>query len=481
MKIRKTIAVTLLMGCMVSGTTAKTYYMAPNGSDANPGTQASPLATIARAQQLLAAGDTLLIRGGEYLIGANDIMSTQESIYACIFYFTKSGKAGKPICYFGYPGERPVFNLSRVKPAGKRVAGFYIHANYLHFRNFEVTGTQVTITTHTQSETFTIRRGNHHNTIENIAVHDGMGIGFVIWKGADNLILNCDAYNNYDPVSEHGSGENVDGFGCHVSDPKHTGNVFKGCRAWRNSDDGFDLITNYAPVTIDSCWAWENGYDANLVRRANGNGIKAGGYALRPINKEAPSNTISNCLAWRNPQNGFYANHHATGNKWYGNTAYNNGYNYDMLNQKSKTEATDVPGYDHVLKSNLSYHPRGRHYRNLNAAACTLENNSFLPSPLTLTADDFESLDASELSAPRKADGSLPDIRFLKVKKGRPAYQKRMGYQFDQATLTAIALPVATEAKTAQTDSRYYNLSGMVTPKTNGSISIHRGRKVVLK
>ena len=129
MKIRKTIAATLLMGCMVSGTTAKTYYMAPNGSDANPGTPASPLATIARAQQLLVAGDTLLIRGGEYLIGANDIMSTQESIYACIFDFTKSGKAGKPICYFGYPGERPVFNLSRVKPAGKRVAGFYIHAN----------------------------------------------------------------------------------------------------------------------------------------------------------------------------------------------------------------------------------------------------------------------------------------------------------------------------------------------------------------
>ena len=27
MKIRKTIAATLLMGCMVSGTTAKTYYL----------------------------------------------------------------------------------------------------------------------------------------------------------------------------------------------------------------------------------------------------------------------------------------------------------------------------------------------------------------------------------------------------------------------------------------------------------------------
>lgn len=69
----------------------------------------------------------------------------------------------------------------------------------------------------------------------------------------------------------------------------------------------------------------------------------------------------------------------------------------------------------------------------------------------------------------------------MKVKKGRPAYQKRMGYQFDQATLTAIALPVTTEAKTAQTDNRYYNLSGLTVTKANGGISIHRGKKIIRK
>ena len=47
------------------------------------------------------------------------------------------------------------------------------------FRNFEVVGIQVNITDHTQSENFRIRNG-HHNTFDNIACHDGMGIGFYL-------------------------------------------------------------------------------------------------------------------------------------------------------------------------------------------------------------------------------------------------------------------------------------------------------------
>ena len=40
-------------------------------------------------------------------------------------------------------------------------------------------------------------------------------IGFYLVRGSNNLVLNCDAYNNYDPVSENGTGGNVDGFGGH--------------------------------------------------------------------------------------------------------------------------------------------------------------------------------------------------------------------------------------------------------------------------
>jgi hypothetical protein len=58
-------------------------------------------------------------------------------------------------------------------------------------------------------------------------MHDGMGIGFYLTKGSNNLILNSDAYNNYDPVSEGGVGGNVDGFGGHPPFLQYR-NIFQG-------------------------------------------------------------------------------------------------------------------------------------------------------------------------------------------------------------------------------------------------------------
>jgi len=31
-------------------------------------------------------------------------------------------------------------------------------------------------------------------------------------------------------------------------------NVFRGCRAWENSDDGFDFYGWGSPITVDNCW-----------------------------------------------------------------------------------------------------------------------------------------------------------------------------------------------------------------------------------
>ncbi len=45
---------------------AATYYIAKNGSDANPGTLEKPFATINKGCSVLTAGDTLYIRGGIY-------------------------------------------------------------------------------------------------------------------------------------------------------------------------------------------------------------------------------------------------------------------------------------------------------------------------------------------------------------------------------------------------------------------------------
>lgn len=336
-------------------------------------------------------------------------------------------------------------------------------------KNFDIVGTQVTITTHTQSEAISIRRGGSHNIIEDIAIHHGMSIGVYITKGADNLVLNCDAYNNYDSVSEGGKGGNSDGFGCHVR-AQDTGNVFRGCRAWCNSDDGYDLINCYAPVVFDNCWAFYNGYkDFSATTPGDGNGFKAGGYGKNVQNSDfsVPRHTITQCISYNNKANGFYANHHLGGCTWTNNSAARNKYNYSMVNQQQWDVAEDVPGYDHALRNNLSYSGRSGHYTMIDQDRCVIDNNSFLPSGMTVAEKDFESYSYAEMMRQRKADASLPDILFMKLKPASPLYNKKIGWQFSPDNtpdgITAPQLPQTVHA----TQGRY-TIGGTPARPDNG-------------
>ena len=434
MKRLKTIFLLLCLPIML---TAKEYYVATNGDDANTGSIDSPFATLARAQAEVKAGDIVYIRGGRYIMEESQIMGEREKIYACVFLMDKSGTDNEHrIRYFGYPGERPIFDLSQVKPFEKRVSVFYVSGSYLHFKNIEVVGTQVTLVGHTQSECFSNRGGNN-NIYESLSMHDGMGIGFYLVKGADNLILNCDAYNNYDTVSDGGRGGNVDGFGGHP-DNNGSGNVFRGCRAWWNSDDGFDLINSGQAVVIDHCWSFYNGYrpGSTSAKAGDGTGFKAGGYGMSDSPKAPeiiPMHEVKNCIAYYNSNKGFYANHHPGGILWSNNSGYKNPSNYCMLNRKSIEEAVDVAGYGHILKNNLSYSPRSaeKHIIDINESLCQTANNSFLPTVMILTETDFLSLDAGQLTAERKADGNLPDITFLQPSESSRLYATRIGYSFE--------------------------------------------------
>ena len=391
--------------------------VAPNGSDnGGNGTVARPYATLKKAQQMLKPGtvDTVLLRGGRYAIRPQDAMGCHERNYLAVIRLYRSGSPLHPVCYMAYPGDdRPVLDFSAVKPRDLRVSAVYLDASYLHLKGFDIVGVQVTQHGHTQSEGISLHTDCHDNVVEDVRIHDGMAIGVYIKRGHDNTILNCDAYNNYDPVSEDHRGGNTDGFGCHVKSPVDTGNRFVGCRAWRNSDDGFDCINCFAPVVFDHCWAWQNGYDAGMQRRADGNGFKAGGYNRRvmPAWFKAPTDTVRQCIAFDNKANGFYANHHLTGNVWIGNTACANGaYNYNMVCQRANNSTDDVDGYGHTLIDNTSYRARREHIGNVDTARCLLRGNSFQPGVAPRQDDHMESLDSSRLAAPRKADGSLPGL-----------------------------------------------------------------------
>ncbi len=405
---------------MISSASALSQiYVAPDGNDSNPGTIEQPLESMQKAQEVARPDDTVYVRGGIYRVRQDQISNVVSSLFACVTYLDKSGTEGHTIKYWAYPGERPILDFSAVKPANQRVVGIYVVGSYIHIKGLEMTGVQVTITTHTES--YCIYSKGNHNIFEQISMHDNVGTGLRHYDGGYNLFLNCDSYRNWDNVSEDKLGSNTDGFGCH---PKSSGagNVFRGCRSWFNSDDGYDIIRSGAAVVFDSCWSFYNGYSTSFQKLGDGNGFKAGGYAYDPASKipnPVPRNTITFCIAVGNKSNGFYSNHHLNGNYWYNNTAYKNDINFSMVNRESPLADSSIWefGYNHVLENNLSYKARSSDTAYIDTSKNTLSHNSF-DLGLNITDQDFVSLDESQLMALRKPDGSLPDIDFMKPATG---------------------------------------------------------------
>ena len=414
MNFKNKLALLFLFLIKLSGVYATTFYVAVNGNNTNNGSISQPFATIQRAQEAVRPGDTVYIRGGVYKM-QEDQIARKERIWAFVNYLDKSGKQGAPIHYWAYPNEKPVFDFSAIKAEGLRITAFYVSGSWIHFKGLEVTGVQVTIKTHTQSECFENQGSN--NIYEQLRMHDGMAIGFYLVKGSDNLVLNCDAYNNWDPISENGKGGNTDGFGCHPAEGSK-GNKFYGCRAWFNSDDGYDVISSHESVTFENCWAFYNGFGTDFKSLGDGNGFKGGGYGSRAANlvpNPVPRHTIQFCLAVKNKANGFYSNHHISGSDWFNNPAYKNGTNFNMLN-RLKDNITDVPGYGHIMENNIGYKGRNE-LQNIDKTQCILKNNYF-DMDISFSDNDFVTLDETLLTSPRKSDGNLPDIHFMKLKAG---------------------------------------------------------------
>ncbi len=400
---------------------SKSWYVAPSGDDGSDGSFDHPFASVMQAQKRAVPGDTVFLRGGVYPMKESQI-ARRQSIFAYLMELDKSGLPDKPITYRAYEGEKPVFDCTLVTPEGMRVDAFYVSGSWLRLIGLDVTGVQVTLTGHTQSICF--ENAGSHNIFERLTMHDGQAIGIYCIGGSQNLFLNCDAWNNWDYTSEDGKGGNVDGFGCHP--PKGaTGNIFRGCRAWYNSDDGFDCINSAEAVTFDHCWAFYNGLSAAGDKLGDGNGFKAGGYGKTPVPRlpsPIPRHVVTHCLAVGNKSSGFYANHHLGGCDWYHNTAFRNGINFNFLGRLADN-FTDVPGSGHGIHNNLSLHSRSL-VSNFDPKKNSAFANSF-DSEMKVEDRFFLSLDEAQLLLPRKSNGDLPDITFLHPIPGSPLVEKR--------------------------------------------------------
>ncbi len=394
--IRLALAAQLVLSMFISARTfAAEYYVATTGDDANPGTLAEPFASLTRAQAAAAPGDTVWIRGGEYVFSGNEIEIG--------VIFDKSGAEGKRINYFAYQNETPIFDFFQLVTRA-RIRGFSVRGDWLHFRGVEMRGVQQILTN--TNESWAIRvEGGSHNIFERLNLHHNEGPGLFIADGGDNLVLHCDSHHNYDPDR---GGENADGFGSHSNDD---GNILRGCRAWCNSDDGFDLINSPGVATIEYCWAWNNGFVPDTNQRAgNGAGIKSGGFLLNPARfpPVIPHHVIRFNLSFNNGAQGFYANYHPDTLVFYNNTAFGNPRNFDMQ--------TVVNPVVHTLRNNLAY-GSGQALANVTQSDPDDQFNSW---NLDVTVDDADFLSTSPTGAdgPRQADGGMPNINFMKLAPG---------------------------------------------------------------
>ncbi len=279
----------------------KEIHVSPTGTPTGSGTQDKPL-SLAAAVQYVQPGQTIVLAEGTYhfiepLRIPHGIDGTAEQPIRMV---ADSAAASRPVLDFG--------GLS---------AGIIHGGDHWYFSGFDVTGAA------NNHKGFQV--SGHFNILERIDAYRNGNTGIQIsrYAGSDptwdwpsnNLILNCTAWSNVDAGYE-----DADGFAAKLT--CGPGNVFDGCVAYNNADDGFDLYAKVetgpiGAVVIRNSVAYLNGILEDGTIGGNGNGFKLGGsnipgghqlinsYAFFNRSKGIDSNScpdviIQDCVSYNN-------------------------------------------------------------------------------------------------------------------------------------------------------------------------------------
>lgn len=416
------------------------YFIAIGGDDSSPGTLEQPFASFLRAHTVAQPGDTIWVRGGTHTVHT-------------IWTISKAGTVNAYYNLWGYTpdierGDSVVLQVAASNGIRIQVGARFWHIRDLIIQNASDNGMRI--------------EGSYH-IIERCIFRNNADSGLTIQQSngtmpndgtiaAFNLVLNCDSYLNDRDVS------NADGFACKLS--PGAGNVFRGCRAWANGDDGWDFYYSRFQIIVEDCWTFSNG-----IKGGNGNGFKSNGS---PSSTSTPRTQASHvyirCIAFDHKykagsnNKGFDQNHNEGNVTMIHCLAFDNERNYAYYKDTQN-------GKNHVLRNCVGFDPFSESLaRTLlpgeifnagtNNEISYLNSNTWFGNTIDATHNswdlarnnpgwhpsraDYLSLSMSDAMAPRQRDGSLPNNGFGQLKPESKMINAGISYQWE------LELPLST-------------------------------------
>ncbi len=265
------------------------FFVAPNGIDSNPGTEAKPFLTIARGLSLLSPGKTLYIKSGTYseTLGNNVPAGSSWSSPVTVAVYPGNTVTILP------PGGDHVFN-----PAGSRSCYIILRGLTLDARNVILDAVKID-----QSGT-NVANSAHHIRIQDCEIRNAHAQGILMSVGTRyNEIRNCSIHDN-----------GVTDF-CHGIYITSACNLVDGCQVFHNAGWGIHV---YEEGAIEDS-AHDNTVCNNLIYDNAALGARGFGIGLYAGN----NNVAYNNVLWNN-HGAIAIDYGATNTRVCNNTCYGN-------------------------------------------------------------------------------------------------------------------------------------------------------------
>ena len=265
-------------------------YVSPKGTNEGSGTKDSPM-DIYTAVKFAVPGQKILLTEGPYNLTKRLVI--------------ERGINGSP-AEFIYLMADPNATSRPVLDFNQECEGIILAGDYWYLQGFDVTGSK--------DGQKGLQVSGNHNVLDLIRAYKNGNSGIQIsrYKVTDtpeewpshNLVLNCTSFLNADAGYE-----DADGFAAKLTIGE--GNVFDGCIAAYNADDGWDLFAKVETgpigvVEIRNSVAYKNGYilddEGNEINAGNGNGFKMGGSSI------TGPHILKNSVAFANKAKGIDSN-----------------------------------------------------------------------------------------------------------------------------------------------------------------------------